>query len=126
MLQRLCSFGVGQGHGLQDAERGVIFQDFPPVLHLQLKRFEFDYRMYTHRKINDRSVLWVVVQMTHFISVAWLRRLEFTDTLNLAEYLETPTECNYKLHAVLVHSGEQMDGRSGLIKLLLSPLSGSS
>lgn len=42
------------GYGLQDAERGVIFKEFPPVLHLQLKRFEFDYNLYTHRKINDR------------------------------------------------------------------------
>lgn len=31
-----------EGHGLQDAKKGVIFQSFPPVLHLQLKRFEYD------------------------------------------------------------------------------------
>lgn len=30
------------GYGLQDAKKGVIFQSFPPVLHLQLKRFEYD------------------------------------------------------------------------------------
>lgn len=30
------------GHGLQDAKKGVIFETFPPVLHLQLKRFEYD------------------------------------------------------------------------------------
>lgn len=29
-------------HGLQDAKKGVIFDHFPPVLHLQLKRFEYD------------------------------------------------------------------------------------
>lgn len=29
-------------HGLQDAKKGVIFESFPPVLHLQLKRFEYD------------------------------------------------------------------------------------
>ena len=28
-----------EGHGLQDAKKGVIFLKFPPVLHLQLKRF---------------------------------------------------------------------------------------
>lgn len=31
-----------EGFGLQDAKKGVIFQEFPPVLHLQLKRFEYD------------------------------------------------------------------------------------
>ena len=31
-----------EGHGLQDAKKGIIFQSFPPVLHLQLKRFEYD------------------------------------------------------------------------------------
>jgi hypothetical protein len=27
----------------QDAKKGVLFLDFPPVLQLQLKRFEYDY-----------------------------------------------------------------------------------
>ena len=31
-----------EGHGLQDAKKGVIFDSFPPVLHLQLKRFDYD------------------------------------------------------------------------------------
>jgi ubiquitin carboxyl-terminal hydrolase 7 len=31
-----------EGYGLQDAKKGVIFESFPPVLHLQLKRFEYD------------------------------------------------------------------------------------
>jgi ubiquitin carboxyl-terminal hydrolase 7 len=28
--------------GLQDAKKGISFLSFPPVLHLQLKRFEYD------------------------------------------------------------------------------------
>jgi ubiquitin carboxyl-terminal hydrolase 7 len=31
-----------EGFGLQDARKGVIFKSFPPVLHLQLRRFEYD------------------------------------------------------------------------------------
>ena len=31
-----------EGHGLQDASKGISFISFPPVLHLQLKRFEYD------------------------------------------------------------------------------------
>jgi ubiquitin carboxyl-terminal hydrolase 7 len=33
---------LAEGFGLQDAKKGVIFQSFPPVLNLQLKRFEYD------------------------------------------------------------------------------------
>ena len=33
---------MAEGYGLQDAKKGIIFQHFPPVLHLQLKRFEYD------------------------------------------------------------------------------------
>ena len=29
---------------LQDACKGVLFDDFPPVLQLQLKRFEYDFQ----------------------------------------------------------------------------------
>jgi len=31
-----------EGFGLQDARKGITFQSFPPVLHLQLKRYEYD------------------------------------------------------------------------------------
>ena len=33
---------MAEGYGLQDAQKGVIFKAFPPVLHLQLRRFEYD------------------------------------------------------------------------------------
>ncbi|KAI3961734.1 hypothetical protein MKW92_024753 [Papaver armeniacum] len=41
-------------HGLQDAKKGVLFIDFPPVVQLQLKRFEYDFMRDTMVKINDR------------------------------------------------------------------------
>ncbi|XP_042049770.1 ubiquitin C-terminal hydrolase 12-like isoform X4 [Salvia splendens] len=41
-------------YGLQDARKGVLFIDFPPVLQLQLKRFEYDFVRDTMVKINDR------------------------------------------------------------------------
>ncbi|KAF9986192.1 hypothetical protein BGZ65_008560, partial [Modicella reniformis] len=43
-----------EGHGLQDAKKGVIFETLPPVLHLQLKRFEYDIEHDAMVKINDR------------------------------------------------------------------------
>jgi ubiquitin carboxyl-terminal hydrolase 7 len=40
-----------EGYGLQDAKKGIIFQSFPPVLHLQLKRFEYDVQRDTMVKV---------------------------------------------------------------------------
>lgn len=42
---------MAEGHGLQDAKKGVIFESFPPVLHLQLKRFEYDFMRDTMVKV---------------------------------------------------------------------------
>lgn len=33
---------MAEGYGLQDPKKGIIFESFPPVLHIQLKRFEYD------------------------------------------------------------------------------------
>lgn len=41
-------------HGLQDAEKGVIFASFPPVLHLHLMRFQYDPVTDCSVKFNDR------------------------------------------------------------------------
>lgn len=40
-----------EGHGLQDARKGVLFDSFPPVLQLQLKRFEYDFQRDTMVKV---------------------------------------------------------------------------
>ena len=74
---------------LQEAEKGVGFTKFPPVLHLQLMRFQFDPRTEANIKINDRY--------------------EFPEKLDLTKYLKDGEEEGpvlYTLHAVLVHSGE--------------------
>ncbi|XP_027333721.1 ubiquitin carboxyl-terminal hydrolase 12-like isoform X8 [Abrus precatorius] len=80
-------------YGLQDAKKGVLFIDFPPVLQLQLKRFEYDFMRDTMVKINDRY--------------------EFPLQLDLdrenGKYLSPEADRNvrnlYTLHSVLVHSG---------------------
>lgn len=41
-------------YGLQEAEKGIIFAHFPPVLHLHLLRFQYDPLTDTNVKINDR------------------------------------------------------------------------
>lgn len=40
--------------GLQPAEKGVKFITFPPVLHLQLMRFQYDAHIDAMVKINDK------------------------------------------------------------------------
>ncbi|XP_018020606.1 ubiquitin carboxyl-terminal hydrolase 7 [Hyalella azteca] len=80
-------------HGLQEAEKGVIFQSFPPVLHLHLMRFQYDPLTDSNVKINDRY--------------------EFPERLNLDSYVGKREEGmggTYVLHAVLVHSGDNHGG----------------
>ncbi|KAL6499702.1 ubiquitin carboxyl-terminal hydrolase 13 [Orobanche gracilis] len=80
-------------HGLQDAKKGVLFIDFPPVLQLHLKRFEYDFVRDIMIKINDRY--------------------EFPLQLDLdrdnGKYLSPDADRRvrnlYTLHSVLVHSG---------------------
>ncbi|KAL0912228.1 hypothetical protein M5K25_018190 [Dendrobium thyrsiflorum] len=80
-------------YGLQDAKKGVLFIDFPPVLQLQLKRFEYDFMRDNMVKINDRY--------------------EFPLQLDLdrdnGKYLSPDADRSvrnlYTLHSVLVHSG---------------------
>ncbi|KOM52384.1 hypothetical protein LR48_Vigan09g104300 [Vigna angularis] len=41
-------------HGLQEARKGVLFVDFPPVLQLQLKRFEYDFMRDSMVKVSNK------------------------------------------------------------------------
>lgn len=79
-----------EGYGLQDAKKGVIFESFPQVLHLQLKRFEYDINRDAMMKVNDRY--------------------EFPEIFDASPYLSDSADKGesyvYQLHGVLVHSGD--------------------
>ena len=79
-----------EGFGLQDARKGVIFESFPQVLHLQLKRFEYDVNRDAMMKVNDRY--------------------EFPEIFDATPYLSKDADKSepytYQLHGVLVHSGD--------------------
>jgi ubiquitin carboxyl-terminal hydrolase 7 len=79
-----------EGFGLQDAKKGVIFESFPQVLHLQLKRFEYDINRDAMMKVNDRY--------------------EFPEIWDASPYLSEHADRSepyiYHLHGVLVHSGD--------------------
>lgn len=82
-------YDAGPPHGLQDANKGVIFESFPPVLHLHLKRFEYDLNLLTMMKVNDRHVF----------------PMEFDASPYLSKDADRSESWNYELHGVLVHSG---------------------
>jgi len=56
-----------RGYGLQDAKKGIIFESFPPVLHLQLKRFEYDIQRDAMVKINDRHEFPFEIDLAEFL-----------------------------------------------------------
>ncbi|XP_010557963.1 PREDICTED: ubiquitin carboxyl-terminal hydrolase 12-like [Tarenaya hassleriana] len=82
-----------EGHGLQDAKKGVLFIDFPPVLQLQLKRFEYDFMRDTMVKINDRYEFPLQLD------------LDRENRKYLSPEADRSVRNLYTLHSVLVHSG---------------------
>ncbi|CAN6465077.1 unnamed protein product [Victoria cruziana] len=80
-------------YGLQDAKKGVLFIDFPPVLQLQLKRFEYDFMRDTMVKINDRYEFPLQLD------------LDREDGKYLSPDADRSVRNLYTLHSVLVHSG---------------------
>ncbi|KAL9675747.1 hypothetical protein QQ045_003953 [Rhodiola kirilowii] len=80
-------------YGLQDAKKGVLFIDFPPVLQLQLKRFEYDFNRDTMVKINDRYEFPLQLD------------LDRENGKYLSQDANKSVRNLYTLHSVLVHSG---------------------
>ncbi|CAG9313206.1 unnamed protein product [Blepharisma stoltei] len=78
--------------GKQDARKGVIFDHFPPVLLIQLKRFDYNSFMDNTMKINDRY--------------------EFFEEIDLDKYVSLKSRGNnkYRLFSILVHSGNLAAG----------------
>ncbi|KAI5299506.1 hypothetical protein KEM55_002070 [Ascosphaera atra] len=87
-------YDAGEPYKLQDAKKGVIFETFPDILHLQLKRFEYDFTRDMMMKINDRH--------------------EFPEEFDASAYLSADADRSepwiYKLYGVLVHSGDLQAG----------------
>ena len=83
-----------EGFGKQDAERFTRFTECPPVLTIHLKRFEYNYQTGAMVKVTQRFL--------------------FPTSLDLAPYLAKEEQealgdgvgLPYRLHSVLVHSGD--------------------
>lgn len=96
MMDGETQYFAGDKYKFQDAKKGVIFMSFPDVLHLQLKRYEYDIRKNTMVKLNDRY--------------------EFPEVFNASPYLAKDADMSepwiYKLHGVLVHAGSLNSGHN--------------
>ncbi|KAL0433504.1 UNVERIFIED_CONTAM: Ubiquitin carboxyl-terminal hydrolase 13 [Sesamum latifolium] len=85
-------YHAGQ-YGLQDAKKGVLFTDFPPVLQLHLKRFEYEFMRDGMVKINDRYEFPLELD------------LDRDNGIYLSPEANRTARNLYILHSVLVHSG---------------------
>ncbi|KAG8488661.1 hypothetical protein CXB51_016728 [Gossypium anomalum] len=71
-------------YGLQDAKKGVLFIDFPPVLQLQLKRFEYDFMRDTMVKrkltflISVRNCCKLMIAMSSLCNLTLTEMVENT------------------------------------------------
>lgn len=65
---------AAQDYGLQDAQKGVIFESFPPVLHLQLKRFEYDFNYDQMVKVNDKYEFPETIDLSPFVDKDVLKK----------------------------------------------------
>ena len=79
--------------GKQDAKKGVLFKDLPPVLELHLRRFEYDFNTDAMAKINERFEFPTTLDMDRE------GHKYFTDEADKS------VRNVYRLHSVLVHSG---------------------
>lgn len=103
-----------EGHGKQDAKKGIRFLQLPPVLNIQLKRFEYDPMRDGMVKIHDRFEYPKTLVLDDFIS-----NNEDNGAAQTGEEKEAATDKAqppprrshvYHLHSVLVHSGDVHGG----------------
>lgn len=93
-----------EGYGKQDARKGLRFLQFPPVLNIQLKRFEYDPMRDGMVKIHDRFEFPKVLVLDEFVDSS------DDDDKSSEEKKPTKPKHVYHLHSVLVHSGDVHGG----------------
>lgn len=122
--------------GMQEAEKGIIFESFPPVLHLHLLRFQYDPLTDNNVKINDRFEFHEQIDLSKYLKQnnnnfnsdsndnnsstfnkpynSFLKDYKDQELLNQNSLNNNNKNQNesatYILHAVLVHSGDNHGG----------------
>jgi len=107
-----------EGFGLQDARKGIIFQSFPPMLYLQLKRYEYDMQLDAMVKVRITYIFDDFFGM--ILTLPKVNdRFEFPFEIDLGEFLDGTADrtkpWEYELHSVFVHSGNLRCGRNHVL-----------
>ncbi|XP_022891827.1 ubiquitin carboxyl-terminal hydrolase 12-like [Olea europaea var. sylvestris] len=96
-VEKECLKGDNKYHagsyGLQDAKKGLLFIDLPPILPIHLKRFEYDFIRDTMVKLND------------YFEFPLELDLDIEGGKYLLPEAGRGDKNLYTLHSVLVHSG---------------------
>ncbi len=79
------------------AHKGIIFETFPYILCLQLKRFDFDYKTMMRIKLNNKVTFPQVLDIKPYLSPS-----------TLDANPDTVTE--YELFSIMIHSGSATGG----------------
>lgn len=101
-----------EGHGLQEAVKGLRFLRFPPVLQLHLKRYEYDMEQDRMAKVGDRLEFPKVLDVTPYSSSSSSSKKSSRKGKGQEEGDE------YLLHAVVIHVG---DGEGGHYYAYIDP-----
>ena len=79
------------------AHKGIIFEQFPYILCLQLKRFDFDYKTMMRIKLNNK--------------VTFPDRLDIKPYLDESVLIQKPDlKTDYELFSIMIHSGSATGG----------------
>ncbi|KAJ9473207.1 Ubiquitin carboxyl-terminal hydrolase 21 [Diplonema papillatum] len=95
---------------MEDAEIGCAFLEFPPVLMVHLRRFDYDAAAKDFAKINDKFSFPLDLDLNEFAAPpsAWDDAGE-PAAADPGEPVEK-VDYSYRLHSVLVHSGSTQGG----------------
>lgn len=105
-----------EGYGKQDAKKGVSFLQLPPVLNIQLKRYEYDPMRDGMVKIHDRFEYPKTLILDEFLQDGEVTAAEKDGKENDKDATLAGSEGTaghkhiYHLHSVLVHSGDVHGG----------------
>nr|CCA14923.1 ubiquitinspecific protease putative [Albugo laibachii Nc14] len=97
---------AAEGFGKQNAKKAICFLDFPPILNLQLKRFEYDPMRDGMVKIHDRFAFPTKLVLDPFVEPT----TKDEEAKSISEGTGKRVEYVYHLHSVLVHSGDVHGG----------------
>ncbi len=112
-------------YGKQDAKKGVIFTKLPPILTIQLKRFDFDFNTLGFKKIHDCLEFPLQLDLERYVlhedsnngEEQNQKQAEEDETQEMLEeekgedgssanHHDCQKSNKYLLHSVLVHSGD--------------------